>query len=201
MKERPILFSGEMVRAILNGTKTQTRRIMKLQPISCIKHSEPFLIMYGKENANRQEWTKRCPYGVPGDRLWVKETFRPFEDDEIGTCIQYRVDMTRRKPIWRGEQQGWKAEQDAMNIDHWKPSIFMQREFSRITLEVTGVRVEQVQDIGEADARAEGVSNLPRKLASHRELYYELWTKINGADSWEANPWVWVIEFKRRVAP
>lgn len=172
MTERPILFSAPMVRALLAGSKTQTRRLVKFQG----KDLETFL---GLKNQ-----AACCPYGQPGDRLWVRET---FSDDwcEYGHPVQYRAD----------------GELDSDMFDagvKWRPSIHMPRLASRITLEVTGVRVEQLQDISRGEAMAEGC---PFPNMSHgddpRRWYADLWEQINGDGSWEANPWVWVVEFKK----
>jgi hypothetical protein len=186
VKERPILFSGPMVRAILDGRKTQTRRIMK---------SPPDLF----ENA--ETIYAACPYGKPGDQLWVRETFATAHDnpciDDAGTV--YRA----TDPDW-GQMEGFR----------WKPSIFMPRALSRITLEITGVRVERLQDIDNDGCVAEGISasgkavRMPdgsyaqagryeSKASTVRQLFSELWTEINGPNSWAANPFVWVIEFKK----
>lgn len=205
MTERPILFSAPMVRALLAGTKTQTRRVAKhplLQTLSCILHCGG-----GWWGDDEGEVQVRCPYGEPGDRLWVRETFQSFTDD--GQII-YRADP---------------ASFDAMNelkLDgcieaRWRPAIQMPRWASRILLEVTAVRVERLQDISEADAIAEGTYSYAARLAENpavtaanikaligkygegkvRCLYAALWESINGDGSWNTNPWVWVIEFKR----
>lgn len=164
MKERPIIFSAPMVRAILAGTKVQTRFVLG------------------------------CPYGQPGDRLWVREAWA--RDDEDGQ-LMYRADVGRD-----------------LCADAWRPSIHMPRWASRITLEVTAVRVERLQDISEADAQAEGVIPKWEPGCSGRLMdafggfsfrpaasaYAELWEQINGPGAWDANPWVWVVEFKRVTA-
>jgi hypothetical protein len=165
MKERPILFSGPMVRAILEGRKTQTRRIVKPQPL-CIASGE--WIMNGSA----------CKYGKPGDRLWVRETWWAPRDDVRG---EYKREYIK-----------YAATLDGMGQPTWKPSIHMPRWASRINLEVVSVRVERLQNISEEDARAEGIWQ-PNWPLSWRQL----WESINGAGSWEANPWVWVVEFKR----
>lgn len=169
MKERPILFSTPMVRAILGGRKTQTRRVVKAQHSSLVEN----LI---------DNWEGRpFPFGKPGDRLWVRETWT--HDDEGN--ISYRAQMDD----WV-ECPGNK----------WKPSIFMPRIASRITLEISTIRVERLQDISEEDAKAEGPSQHPEYpkefYCSWRKAYQVLWDSINGPGSWDRNPWVWVIEFK-----
>jgi hypothetical protein len=148
MKERPILFSAPMVRAILDGRKTQTRRVIKEK------------LMRG-EGAH----VNNCQYGKPGDRLWVRETF----------C--YHDYLAR-----------YLYKADGVTGVKWKPSIFMPRIASRIMLEITGIRVERLQDISEEDAIAEG-------WPKSSDWYRSLWESINGQGSWVLNPWVWVIEF------
>lgn len=191
MKERPILFSAPMVRAILDGSKSQTRRIIKIQPD--IEHDgEPYWFVGGY-----RAWRYRgvtdilrkggdeisCPYGQPGDRLWVRETFHTVD----GHRAFYRADYNHNP---KGDKEHGIV---------WTPSIHMPRWASRITLEVTGVRVERLQDISEAGAMAEGsqwsACGAPQD-GSYKAGYAQLWESINGAGSWPANPWVWVIEFK-----
>lgn len=189
--ERPILFSGAMVRAILDGKKTQTRRVVKPQPpADWVPSPWPY---------DGAAWSdRRCPYGAPGDRLWVRETWAPISPDEerrpIRECrIEYRADTSAARP------GGWDEDTDDPEAARWRPSIHMPRWASRLTLEVTGVRVERVQDISEDDARAEGVYPY---ADNPRRFFQELWNSINGARGygWNSNPWVWVVEF-RRVAP
>lgn len=166
-RERPILFSGPMVRAILDGRKTVTRRVVKHVP----PEGTPVHL---------------CPYGSPGDRLWVRETwFNSRGDDSMPT--HYRADD-------RIEDLQIK----------WKPSIFMPRWASRITLVLKSVRVERLQDITEEDAKQEGCepTNLSDAYAKceyllARNRFREVWTKINGPASWDANPWVWRLEFEK----
>ncbi len=184
MKERPILFSGEMARALLDGRKTQTRRAVKGVDVSnCCTHQ-----CGGKSRAV----ISRCPYGKPGERLWVKETHLPK-----ASGIIYRADFEPLEAAGLGGIYGG-----------WKPSIFCRREYSRITIENVSVRVERLRDISEADALAEGCDSIlsggyePASIAipKHRPAtrnYCRLWETINGHGSWEKNPWVWVIEFKQ----
>lgn len=190
MKERPILFSTPMVRAILNGSKTQTRRIVKPQPFE-VRHGLPFT-MEGLPTRSIS-----CPYGQAGDRLWVRETFGLYGDKEQHV-LHYRATHHRD-----GAGMGWK------------PSIHMPRWASRITLEITGVRVERLHEINESDAVAEGVERYTgdqnywrdyfanpngsdrRSCLTAKESFCSLWSEINGAGSWDANPWVWCIEFRR----
>ena len=190
MKERPIIFGGPMVRAILDGSKTQTRRIVKLRDGSLAQdedipaHGEcdglvippPDYVMDFSKTF--PQWQNRpCPYGKPGDHLWVRETF------SLGTSqtVTYKADFP-----------------DSCTI--WKPSIHMPRWASRITLEVVSVRVERLQDISEEDAKAEGAAIMKHDAIgwhSHKRGFQSLWESINGPGSWEANQWVWVVEFKR----
>jgi len=186
MKERPILFSGEMVRAILEGRKTMTRRVVKLPRWALPGSLEcdgtiPFWPM--AEDMYGDSKRIECPYGQVGDLLWVKETFAQVDGDEL----YFRASDSELTEEER--EEGMK----------WKPSIFMPRWASRITLEIVSVMVERLQDITEEDAKAEG-THLYRRTrpdTEYRENYRTLWEKINGAESWAANPYVWVIEFKK----
>lgn len=221
MRARPILFSAPMVRAILEGRKSQTRHLCKgARDLSCAA-----------------DWPlDTCPYGIPGDRLWVRETWEqvhPLQIEEgrysqkgyagipgpppVNYRAIYRADG-EYPPIYSlgGEPWPYRSlepfERNGLQafVDHprWTPSVHMPRWASRITLEITDVRVERLQDISEADALAEGIvhfgdggfvsDNDGRHYgADPIESYAALWESINGADSWAANPWVWVIEFRR----
>lgn len=212
MKERPILFSAPMVRALLAGTKTQTRRVVKAR-----KDPDYGCHMSPGEIAGDEHPERLCPHGKPGDRLWVRETWYcddyrvqrgPYLKPDDMDVAEARSDGTlcyaadNRRP--------YEAEQPV-----WKPSIHMPRWASRITLQVTGVRAERLQDISAADAWAEGIPGAP-PLGVHiermdewvrwsdgvmrddpRSAYRALWEHINGPGSWDANPWVWVLEFRR----
>lgn len=194
MNERPIIFSGPMVRALLAGTKTQTRRVVKPSPVvdrawtggACWQRFAPSIKRPVGEVWSIRDMHKACPYGVPGDRLWVRETFCDDWSDIEG--IYYRADGGLHADMF---DAGCK----------WRPSIHMPRAASRITLEITRVRVERLQDISEADAMAEGAAPLlvPPDGGStpHVEGYRVLWRALHGPSSWYANPWVWVIEFRR----
>jgi hypothetical protein len=254
MNERPILLSDAMVRAILDGRKTQTRRVMKPQPepvplsdwnknrdggpghwwssnqVRSMVHVED------KLQAGVKGWEglaeTLCPYGQPGDRLWVRETFQPLFADGVhratvdwktgrGYAIRYVATDGREKWI----------DDDDNNSARCKPSIHMPRWASRILLEITGVRVERVNDITNDDAIAEGAHRRDGKLWSMdwsdvgkpngltnvdgtlalateefvgydhpRGAFAAYWEQINGRNAWGANPWVWVIEFKRIVS-
>lgn len=180
MKEHPILFSGEMVRAILDGRKTQTRRVITPRPVSW--DSEPIYntSARGWHFKGGEKYKYKCPYGIPGDRLWVRETWHEATP-EPGFLV-YRA--TYRWP------QDFK----------WKPSIFMPREASRITIEVTDIRVERVQDISDEDVLAEGfrMDNTAIFSRGYQGAMQILWDSINAKRGfgWNANPWVWVVSFK-----
>lgn len=187
MKERPVIFNSEMVRAILSGRKTQTRRIAKA------------------DNSNH---LLGCPFGQVGDRLWVREAYQGplFNFDQMETYLEdtskferpefceYRADGGRTPEYYDADD----------NLRHgWKPSIHMPRWASRITLEITAVRVERLNDISEEDARAEGVAPSQHIITPPEALYrvgfLKLWQSIYGEESWRANPWVWVIEFRQVI--
>jgi len=179
-RERPILFAAPMVRAIISGAKTQTRRVMmSIGAGSRMPAANP-----SRTATDGRWWThpngwERCPYGVPGDRLWVRETFAEFP---LPGDFVYRADHDERFP----------AELT------WRPSIHMPRRASRLTLAVTGVRVERLQEISEHDARAEGIQPLQMDCGSALPRFEGLWESINGKRprcSWSDNPWVWVIDF------
>ena len=203
MKERPILFSAPMVRALIDGTKTQTRRVVKYD----IRGPSEPMDTWDWYDA-KGEWVGAhgrgypfaktnaallSPYGQPCDRLWVRETW-----DAGGNDIGYRADMASRYVPPTDPHYGESMRMFDRQRGRWNSSIYMPRWASRITLEVTGVRVERLQDISEADALAEGVTagkytGLDRAYA---RAYSDLWEQINGPGSWDANPWVWVVEFK-----
>ncbi|BEO08436.1 TPA: hypothetical protein ACHQNL_001372 [Serratia marcescens] len=196
MKERPVIFNSEMVRAIIDGRKTQTRRVIaNVSPDNCIPLQKPTKTKDGiYTHVMDAPGHGLCPFGRVGDRLWVRETFAGhyLDDDQIqdikdGRCkakdlCEYRSDY--------GD--------DADCADGWAPSIHMPRWASRILLEITAVRVERLNDISEEDARAEGA---PTELCIIGEKHYmgfrTLWKSIYGEENWRANPWVWVIEFRR----
>lgn len=201
MKERPIIFSGSMVRAILEGRKSVTRRLVK--PIGCINvdgGGTPFTQRW--DEGEQVNWRRDVPRPCDvGDRLWVRETFRlvAFEhvDGNVSCAVDYRAgENTDLNPRLRGGVELFDERTD------WRPSIFMPRWASRITLEVTGVRVERLQDISEEDARAEGLQLPPAVVTTApdagRKAFARLWDRINGKRApWASNPWVWVLEFKR----
>jgi len=207
LKERPILFSGAMVRAILAGEKTQTRRVVKPQfgpeamPAEmCAETAEGW-----QTSGHSGRWwddcngdadaAVYCPYGKPGDRLWVRETFNCMYTNEEMKTIKV-ADLNDGDLVYRAD-----GEYDYGVFGPWQPSIFMPRWASRITLEITDVRVERLQDISEADAWAEGClgtdDDVTGGISGYRE-YYKLWESINGKTApWASNPWVWVLTFKR----
>lgn len=249
MKERPILFSGPMVRAILEGRKTQTRRVLNLPAgwslesrdgdpytLGSITSSHPKKGKFGafirqKIHPSSSKFMTDlvvCPYGKPGDRLWVRESWhieaRRQSESHLNMTVAYKPCSPR------AVENGWP--QDSKDFDlpvetpipspnvpafgkngiRWRPSIHMPRWASRITLEITDIRVERLNEISEVDAKAEGIQEYKGPLrwmryidavtneAAHnsaRDAFVSLWESINGAGSWAANPWVWVIEFKR----
>ncbi len=233
MKERPILFSAPMVRAILNGTKTQTRRVCKSQPYGNGFHFDGHELLCHNDylppsamlmdvrrggvsytTSNLEGWEGECPYGQPGDRLWVRETWM----DLRGTGVEHRptpASGLQRYAYAADTPRGSYGDEARKEYGlKWRPSIHMPRAVSRINLEVTGVRVERLQDISEADAVAEGIERAEdffgcpcwKCYGEDADVvapddpvgsYQSLWESINGAGSWDANPWVWVVEFKR----
>lgn len=227
-RERPILFSGPMIRALLDGSKTQTRRAIRGQhrwPADgeiveasatnevghqTVGHSGRWL----DDGDPDDDKAIRCPYGVPGDRLWVREAWA-YVGPGSGSDLPSYVDE-RARPENHQTANCWYAATCAHSI-RWTPSIFMPRWASRITLEVVSVRVERLQQISEADAIAEGAKLIyqPSDTAPNKntrsfdvdgaslnaptaaEAYALLWDWINGTGSWDSNPFIWVIEFRR----
>ena len=228
MKERPILFSGPMVRAILDGRKTQTRRVVMPQPTPDARFVGGACIEQPAEKRSISVEAPyvgiASPYGQPGDRLWVKETFIAFGRWETRFSEKKRrdewhfVDMTLEAGFaYRFDSPDPDARRRAGVTPTWprRPAIFMPRVASRITLGVTGVRVERLQDITEVDAIAEGIRQHGEKSGWVNEcqlsdgkrhfdssaygMYRQLWDSLNAASGhgWDINPWVWVIEFNR----
>ena len=204
-KERPIIFSGPMVQAILDGRKTQTRRVMKQQPQGELwpaDFSAPGLLAWQSMNAAGQIIDHACPHGQAGDRLWVRETWatsvgvddqKPSVLDTPGKGYGWPVWFASDGSVWwRGAKAGGPGFVDR---GRWRPSIHMPRWASRITLEVTGVRVERLQDISEG-VTLRGTS---RYEGQSRDAYADLWDSLNTKRGfgWDTNPWVWAIEFKR----
>lgn len=209
VKERPILFSGAMVRAILAGKKTQTRRVIKQQPESpatvlnmegirpawCIWPSP-----HKNDDGSRDDHGCKCPFGAIGDRLWVRETWLV---DLVGSLAQFPREELLDNLYYRADgsfcEQIPECACAEVGKPKWKPSIHMPRWASRIELEITGVRVERVQSISSADCIAEGLEPTLRNEPPAKQRFRELWDSIN-ADrgvGWQVNPWVWVIEFRR----
>jgi hypothetical protein len=194
IKERPILFSAPMVRAILEGQKTVTRREVKKQAaLDCLAAGfEPaFLALPGNVDL--------CPYGQPGDRLWVREAWQA--DAQVNEVAPR--DLSQGEPIHYPADGSIRQTGCSMiTPGKTRPSIHMPRQISRILLEITGVRVERLQDISEEQAEAEGVNFLRAapdldETLTAAQLFDCLWSSINGAENWKANPWAWVVEFKR----
>ncbi len=184
-RSRPILFKTDMVQAILNGSKTQTRRIVK--PHYLERGSTPYHTI------------KKSPYGLPGDQLWVKEHYyavgywEKFALTKTMKCKYKFVDLTLRdghEYIYQADKTIEHTEKQFSQVIGWykRNSLFMPQIASRITLEITNIRVERLNAISKDDTYAEGVDGVIE--------FHNLWEKINGKSSWEANPWVWAINFK-----
>ncbi|PCM59938.1 hypothetical protein [Klebsiella quasipneumoniae] len=216
MTERGMIFNAEMVRALLDGRKTQTRRIMKVQPVLNGNFYEVFGSAWSKGMTSipavpGHSLSTRCPFGAVGDRIWVREGFFPAP-------LEMQSEPPR-KTMWNiAYRDGMQMEKLApaeynptiYNYERWTPSIHMPRWASRILLEITDVRVERLNAISEEDARAEGIIDggclncgepepcgcaNPEPDATDAFAY--LWQSIYGQENWNTNPWVWVIEFKR----
>lgn len=221
-KEHPILFSTPMVRAITSGQKTMTRRAKGFGEVNempdrfvyvgnskhmevphpAVKYDRSTYYMFNLTNSNGHSWVFKCPYGEIGDRIWVRETFRPLIDCENGEFKEwdYKADM----PDEFYKQFPQKG---------YKPSIHMPRKACRILLEITEIKIERLQDISEDDAKAEGAKDhlkvddlsrlktldwtIPSPFQMHQLGFLAIWCDINGVQSWKENPWVWVIKFKR----
>ncbi|MBV2182060.1 MAG: hypothetical protein KUL86_12625 [Castellaniella sp.] len=207
MRERPILFSGPMVRAILSGQKTQTRRVAK--EFAGRDDLDAILRRFPNQNG--------CPYGQPGDRLWVREATIKVEDHGYEGPVYVESDEGRAC------LDGGLAPDpdDCVEVEPYelriRPSIHMPRSYCRIVLEIVSVRVERLQDINDADAQAEGVEGhyvedgwywrnyllsdadaaVSPMLTSAEDSFRSLWESINGAGAWDTNPWVWAVEFRR----
>lgn len=242
MTERPILFSGAMVRALLAGSKTQTRRAVKAtsgRPIEFLgsgpaggpdwndpqcwgyeHHDSATFVLLQKDPADHTTAQYPCRHGQAGDRLWVRETFTkgwPLRSDGIVDQFDEDGNEKPKQVFYRATSPDleWCDGGDDCRIPvPWRPSIHMPRAASRITLDLTSVRVERLQEITEADAIAEGIEffNQDRECGCRNyldlsakdwtltplESFQSLWQLINGADAWAANPWVWALEFARR---
>ena len=210
VKERPILFSAPMVRALLDGSKTQTRRAMKRQPdypiiITPDPHTNRYQIGE-REPVTEAALLRTSPYGQPGDRIWVRETWRGVVTiSPPGAAPEYGV--ARYVPDREHCQRVEYAAAQERDGEPWRPSIHMPRWASRILLEIVSVRVERLNACSDADAVAEGIGLNPSAIGMKLTnppvesmaiaMYRALWESINGPDSWAVNPWVWVVEFKR----
>ena len=198
MKERGMIFNGEMVRAILDGRKTQTRRPIKWKQTRFTEIGE-------REDGSKWPWSEDaehacdfwhpCPFGAVGDRIWVREAFRVHSRATDVATLVYKAsernswtEQTRRVPV--------AVCNKPATPEKWTPSLHMPRWASRILLEITGVRVERLRSMSQDDARAEGVTAASGPMEAGL-AFRELWDAIYGEESWKANPWVWVIEFKR----
>ncbi|HGE8482390.1 TPA: hypothetical protein ACGD7T_001223 [Serratia marcescens] len=227
MKERPVIFNGEMVRAILDGRKTQTRRVMKPQPEPCYRGghwwpSNTFKTMLHIEEQMQNGaggWGglagDACPFGAVGGRLWVRETFM----DLTGTGIEATTGKFEGFAYRTDTPAGSYGDEVRKEYGlKWTPSLHMPRKACRILLEITAVRVERLNDISEEDAKAEGVRAIENNFGNGpaycdyllpnlddtaewynraSDSFKSLWKSIYGEESWHANPWVWVIEFSR----
>lgn len=213
MKETPLLFKSEMVRALLEGRKTQTRRLVKNR-----KHPDFGCDIAPGELAREQQHVieRSCPYGQPRDRLWVKEAWH------VGLCADSFKPCELDTGTWLYDNGGlWYPATNTVPPapispkGRYRHSRFMPRWASRTLLEITAVRVERLQDISEEDSRAEGCvaiegcmwhtfkeadAGIPMHAHTTRDAYEALWESINGAGSWDVNPYVWVLEF-RRIEP
>lgn len=209
MKERPILFSAPMVKSILEGRKTQTRRIMRRQP-DAVEYFRSGVITTDTDAQNAilrcynnpkgfkkcaSGWSASATYKTPfsefnvGDRLWVRETFRYFDSSNECGCSDFPCPCPPNgKPLY-------KATHATGCEEIWKPSIHMPRSACRIVLEITKIRVERLNDISESDCLKEGVGSAFLRDCK-KPKFMQLWKEIYGADSWTVNPWVWVVEFK-----
>jgi len=228
MKQRPILFNGAMVRAILNGQKTQTRRIVKphgwtteqmskyefahvlqaadAEGLTCKQPAKDAYAGFNLTPGAASPTYFKCPFGTIGDQLWVRETWMP-DAPRDGTWADVEFYGCKDAPLSLIPEHYRKPEHCLFNASWtgaafvgWTPSIHMPRWASRITLEITSIRVERLQDISEEDAEAEGIDYLRSipdvdETLSAKELFSALWDSVY--HSWGENPWVWVIEFKR----
>ncbi|NBK26049.1 MAG: hypothetical protein EOM68_29045 [Spirochaetia bacterium] len=247
MKERPIIMGAESVRAILDGRKSMTRRVVKDQPPSIFKHvcgndpknrllnakgervflfldqpdiGYPFSEVFGTQRFPDNAF--KCPYGQVGDHLWVRESWASlgFHEGNVpihvlkdNNGIEHDVVYSAECPDfeWLDENGSCEYNKNGTQASHWKSPMFMSRLMSRITLEITDVRVERLQDITESDARAEGIVDggclncgehepcgCDNPMPEARDAYIHLWNTLNAKRGypWESNPWVWVIEFK-----
>ncbi|HCI6678690.1 TPA: hypothetical protein NPP42_001886 [Klebsiella pneumoniae] len=198
ISDRGMIFNAEMVRALLDGRKTQTRRPIKWKQTRFTEIGE-------REDGSKWPWSEDaehacdfwhpCPFGAVGDRIWVREAFRVHSRATDVATLVYKAsernswtEQTRRVPV--------AVCNKPATPEKWTPSLHMPRWASRILLEITGVRVERLRSMSQDDARAEGVIAASGPMEAGL-AFRELWDSIYGEESWKANPWVWVIEFKR----
>lgn len=215
MKQRPILFSTPMVQAILEGRKTMTRRVVKIkehQPTMTLEFLQDTYPRFQFKSGNIH-WQIECPYGQPGDVLWVRETF-------ISGCVMEDESFVYDEHDEQIEKTWYKADNDLYNWFNgremtecipWKPSIHMPKDAARLWLRITNVRVERVEDISSEDCVNEGISKThlgwknydgsPDWFSQPRDSFHSLWKSIHGKDWRESNPWVWVVEFERIECP
>lgn len=234
--ERPILFPGPMVRAILGGRKTMTRRVVKQSESALLDFlSGDTDCMPGNsenlgqriETGGMRVWCSeypeegseliKCPYGVSGDRLWVKETFSLLDGDYHPIARPWGHDPAYCHVVYKADH---RTGNDGPEKVYWQSSMFMKREYSRLSLEITNIRVEKLQEITEEDASAEGieksdnerlrswpylganhpVKGTPKVFPAARQAFESIWDSINGKTyPWSSNPWVWVVEFKLKA--
>ena len=216
MTARPILFSGPMIRALLAGEKTQTRRVMSPQPVFAQVHSWRGKTLhdgearwwcwgrhvFGQVDCNGEDFQAAfrplCPYGVPGDSLWVRETWRAEELEDGSDGVRYAADdaFLTIQPTPEAAAAWAAADDNGRHGESWRPSIFMPRWASRLLLQVADIRVQRVQAITEQDAWAEGVGD----YGFPRDRDQVLWDQLNGKRpgcSWADDPWVWAVTFRR----
>ena len=204
MKERGMIFNGEMVRAILDGRKTQTRRPVKFPILDRNLGCE----LAGNELAGELSAGNylNSAFGKPGDRIWVRETFCPVDDTQYGG--EKWVDYRATPRYEASHPAGWDSAPNDAEALKWRPSIHMPRWASRILLEITGVRVERLNSISQEDAQAEGLEltgwrptysdpDSGGEVMTPYDNFAQLWESIYGEESWKANGWVWVISFER----
>lgn len=215
MIERPLLMSGPMVQAILAGRKSQTRRVMKPQPQNGA-HIAP--LARGPDHGPVTHWAQRapdvdgtilhiyrCPYGEPGDRLWIRESFQFYFGDGRQLSVLRPERLTDRDAVvkYKADSTETQADRDRYGTLTWRPSIHMPRWASRLTLAISGVRVERLNDISEADAKAEGVEIPTAADPTYRCKFQVLWDALNRKRGygWQVNPWVWVLDFTVVTSP
>ncbi len=219
MKQIPILFSTPMVQAILDGRKTQTRRLIKPQPNGALHDVN--MGYWSEFPDNLKHAYIKCPYGKPGDVLWVRETYRHYmELESEKRIVEYAADgAAEQLPLCDGDGFHIFNKDGSEKMVPWIPSIHMPKSACRIYLQITDIRVERLQDISEEDAKAEGVLYYGDESGDYKDYTYNdvygddwgvttakksfgtLWESINGPESWNANPWVWVISFERIDKP